>query len=243
MSLQGKNKAFTLIELLIGISIVAILAALLMAGAGRAIDSAESAKCLSNLRQIGSALASYAGENNGTILPRYANDVPAGEPRGWPARLLKMGYITQADVFLCPSFFPRTSREATKAVNSDASQAYGMRNWSKPGVDWGDDTALHKPLAVVEEPGDFFIVADSVWLSPGWYSQGYGITPGSAGQFVHLRHAKMANALFLDGHVEPKPREYFKELSEVDRQRIYMGGRNLEIGTTEITNIDELKNL
>jgi len=55
----GVGFAFTLIELLTVITIIAILAALLIPGAIRAKDSANSAKCVSNLRQIGMAFDMY----------------------------------------------------------------------------------------------------------------------------------------------------------------------------------------
>ena len=55
--------SFTLIELLVVIAIIAILAALLMPALQRARMAAQSAKCLSNLKQLGSAVIMYAGDN------------------------------------------------------------------------------------------------------------------------------------------------------------------------------------
>jgi prepilin-type N-terminal cleavage/methylation domain-containing protein/prepilin-type processing-associated H-X9-DG protein len=57
----GKT-AFTLIELLVVIAIIAILAALLLPSLSRAKASAQSAKCKSNLRQIGLANAMYVSD-------------------------------------------------------------------------------------------------------------------------------------------------------------------------------------
>jgi prepilin-type N-terminal cleavage/methylation domain-containing protein len=56
---QWVRAAFTLIELLVVIAVIAILAALLFPVFAQARDKARQAACLSNLKQIGSALQMY----------------------------------------------------------------------------------------------------------------------------------------------------------------------------------------
>lgn len=65
--------AFTLIELLVVIAIIAILAALLLPALTQAKQQAQSAKCMSNGRQIMLGWLMYADDNNNLLAP---NDYP-----------------------------------------------------------------------------------------------------------------------------------------------------------------------
>lgn len=67
-----KGLAFTLVELLLVIAIIAVLAALSLPALSRAKASAQSAKCRSNLRQIGLAEMLYVEDSNG----QYTMDTP-----------------------------------------------------------------------------------------------------------------------------------------------------------------------
>jgi prepilin-type N-terminal cleavage/methylation domain-containing protein/prepilin-type processing-associated H-X9-DG protein len=60
---------FTLIELLVVIAIIGILAALLLPALIRARDSAQMAKCQSNMKNLANAYLIYAADNNGWFAP------------------------------------------------------------------------------------------------------------------------------------------------------------------------------
>ena len=67
------KKTFTLIELLVVIAIIAILAAILLPTLGMAKESAKKISCISNFKQMYSAIMFYAGDNNSWMPPTDEN--------------------------------------------------------------------------------------------------------------------------------------------------------------------------
>jgi prepilin-type processing-associated H-X9-DG protein/prepilin-type N-terminal cleavage/methylation domain-containing protein len=63
--------AFTLVELLVVIGIIALLVSMLLPALNRARESANTVKCASNLRQFGQCIMMYNAENKGRFLPAY----------------------------------------------------------------------------------------------------------------------------------------------------------------------------
>jgi len=74
---RGKH-AFTLVELLVVIGIIAVLVGILMPALQKARNAAQVAQCLSNLRQAGMALQMYANENKDYALVGYRGLVYTG---------------------------------------------------------------------------------------------------------------------------------------------------------------------
>ncbi|MFH0964032.1 MAG: type II secretion system protein [Planctomycetota bacterium] len=78
------RRAFTLMELLVVMVIIAVLVGLLLPALGRAREEARKTQCRSNLRQIGLAMIMYAGDNRGFGPTVYAEYWPN---RAWGAMI------------------------------------------------------------------------------------------------------------------------------------------------------------
>ncbi len=67
MNKQTSKKAFTLVELLVVVSIIALLISILLPSMKRARDQAKQVVCASQQKQVGGALWNYWTENDGRV--------------------------------------------------------------------------------------------------------------------------------------------------------------------------------
>jgi prepilin-type N-terminal cleavage/methylation domain-containing protein len=119
-ALAWRRAAFTLVEMLVVIAIIAILASLLLPALARGQQKGKLTQCLNNLRQIGMGIAMYVHDNRDTFpldraydtngvglttcvslggrdpRPDVANDLPAAVFRPL------YSYLKPSDVFRCP---------------------------------------------------------------------------------------------------------------------------------------------
>ena len=94
------KRNFTLIELLVVIAIIAILAAMLLPALNQARERAKAIKCVSNIKQSGTALSLYANDF-GSRLPGAAQQWGTSY-RPWGDVLMRVcGYL--GDVSVCQS--------------------------------------------------------------------------------------------------------------------------------------------
>src|SRR5260370_38563029 len=86
------HKAFTLVELLVVIGIIALLIAILLPAVNRARESARRIVCVSNVQQLTAAWLMYANDNKGHFSSSNTHSNPPLSPNGWKFRLHLAGY-------------------------------------------------------------------------------------------------------------------------------------------------------
>jgi competence protein ComGC len=119
-------RAFTLVDVLVSITVIAILIGLLLPSLAKVNETARRVACQSNIRQVGLGVVMYADDWNGQLLPsRFlptgmtarVNQAPEqmvtirideplfGGPATWDGLgiLYSAGYLSAPKIFYCPS--------------------------------------------------------------------------------------------------------------------------------------------
>src|SRR5438270_2374879 len=116
---RHKPTGFTLIELLVVIAIIAVLAAILFPVFAQARDKARSASCLSNTKQIGTAIMMYVQDHDEGMPPFFITTKFG--PTYWHVHLKP--YVKNLQVFICPSAGDCDPNSVSKKVADTTRQA------------------------------------------------------------------------------------------------------------------------
>jgi prepilin-type N-terminal cleavage/methylation domain-containing protein/prepilin-type processing-associated H-X9-DG protein len=206
-------RAFTLVELLVVVAIIAVLAAITVPAVGAFQSKSWQTKSASNMRQIGVALLLYAGEHDGD-LPPTSHTTGTKFRRAWIYQL--KSYLGHFDeVRLCPADPHKAARRQAEGTS------YILNSWvfvPKYGP-FGDLEESYNNLKRLPHPGRTvfaFNVSDAV--PPGitndhthsdlwpqnWQRVCAEIQPDRfrAGRAAADHSEGQSNLLFADGHVE-----------------------------------------
>jgi prepilin-type processing-associated H-X9-DG protein/prepilin-type N-terminal cleavage/methylation domain-containing protein len=105
MGYVKKQWDFTLVELLVVISIIAVLASMLLPALSKARETARKIACVNNQKQVGVIFMLYVDDAEGWY-PQYYRGASDGAELGdryWTQRFEKRGYIADRNICFCPS--------------------------------------------------------------------------------------------------------------------------------------------
>jgi prepilin-type N-terminal cleavage/methylation domain-containing protein/prepilin-type processing-associated H-X9-DG protein len=207
------RKAFTLIELLIVIAIIAILAAILFPVFGRARENARRSSCQSQMKQIGLGIAQYTQDYDERF-PMVDQGLLSTGAQGYPWQARIQPYVKSQQIFACPSVSGTTniyqpSNTGTPAVLNhslgngvnNAAGWDGIFNYPRP-LDATDGAATASPasrsLAEAVEPSRTLIVVEY----NGTRTRPNVGSTSSGGGLSLTNHLGTSNYLFVDGHVK-----------------------------------------
>jgi prepilin-type processing-associated H-X9-DG protein/prepilin-type N-terminal cleavage/methylation domain-containing protein len=177
--LRRGRTAFTIVELLVVMAIIALLAGLSMSNFQFAIRRAQSVNCAENLHGIGAAVLSYATDNNDFFpeINQMAPVNPPAYPASVPGLIGVLGnYGVSTNTIQCPVDMA--------SGPSSSFTLYGSSYEWNPVVDDGTDpvTAISiGPISVTANPTRIRLCTD----------------------FLPIHNGKM-NALYADGHTRSR---------------------------------------
>jgi prepilin-type N-terminal cleavage/methylation domain-containing protein/prepilin-type processing-associated H-X9-DG protein len=176
--MSPKRAGFTLIELLVVIAIIAILAAILFPIFSRARASARTARCQSNLKQIGAAITMYK-EDWGGFMPSIDDGVYVPGMTTWCDYL--RSYVKDRQVFFCPEHAPNPSWSAVQRVSEGWPPmihwtSYAMNTFFSSAGQQGWTSAVNAMNIMIDldtpfDPAKTVMVADASWNWFCWDGQ------------------------------------------------------------------------
>lgn len=225
---QTRKHAFTLVELLVVISVIVILAAIMFPVFGRARENARRAACMNNLKTVGLGLLQYVQDYDerqpsGSLQDLVYNFNTSGNEFPTVHRTL-FPYVKILAAYNCPSAVAQTiPAQAPDSISSTSYlwNAVMLQYSGGSALAWGwrDQPAQKNanagiPMSVISSPSEIICMQEFPYkdnravMRPAAYADAtYKKVAawcfyGSGSYAYNNEHFGGGNLLFLDGHVK-----------------------------------------
>ena len=186
---NNRKVAFTLIDLLVVIAIIAILAAILFPVFARARENARRSSCISNLKQVGIAMMQYTQDNDERYMVANHEDDNGDGVADYAWFLPLQPYIKSEQVFKCPSLGSETT---TPNPNTD----YILNGFFAHGVSQAIFSQTAQQIMVAERKENLDVFDYHSWIRDGEEQFEF------VDNISRNRHFDGSNYLFVDGHAK-----------------------------------------
>jgi len=208
-----KKGGFTLIELLVVIAIIAILAAILFPVFAQAREKARAISCMSNMKQVGTAVAMYTQDYDEKLPGTGCSSCGAIKDVMMMPHSKLHPYIKNVDVWQCPS--AGSALEVVAGVDDKGIEGGHQGFWwftkefvgKRVSIGWNDQ-ANYRALATIKKPAEFLVFIDAPFgLSCGVRRGAYANACAAACTDSlrvdsNARHQGGENLVFADGHAK-----------------------------------------
>jgi prepilin-type N-terminal cleavage/methylation domain-containing protein len=206
--------AFTLVELLVTVAVIAVLASLLLPALARAKESARGTVCVSNLRQMGLATTLYSMDFKNR-LPGFRNWLYAR--RGDLTTGALYPYVKSKGVYMCPTDALEIAQKrrpvstGTAAGGGSFGRVPGRRDYSY-AMNCG--ICHHTDLGEFLEPARTMVLMEAT-LANDDYSGVVG--PAISSRAMAIRHRGRGDAIFGDMHLDRMNKRQFDTAARTKR--------------------------
>jgi prepilin-type N-terminal cleavage/methylation domain-containing protein/prepilin-type processing-associated H-X9-DG protein len=203
-----KRTGFTLIELLVVIAIIAILAAILFPVFAQAREQARKISCVSNLKQLGTALLMYAQDYDEQLVPWHSGKDANGGTLVTVANRDSQGFDLAWDRLIQP--YVKNNFVSGCPSDISAGSAGAVRSFSMPGNmggNWCPNDVPPPTLAAIPKPSSTIYLNERDNCSQNDKTIWNWCAVNDAESETAWRHNKQGNFLYADGHVKSTPYE------------------------------------
>lgn len=213
-SARRNRRGFTLVELLVVITIIVVLAAISFSVVGKMRNQAKSMVCIGNLKQLGAAIITYSVDHNDQMLPLQGNKADGSRGDIWPVILAKAGYLWET-----PNVGPLPCGKGVWTCPSCdfMSNAYGAYGIVEGIFNYPENSAAGpKRMSSIGRPSATWLIGDvmqsknpkkgwyAIWKNSASWASGHGPAEGRHG-------SKRTNVCMFDGHIESLTTKQLKD--------------------------------